>query len=139
MDLAFFKSLRLVLAAFNWGAICFVQWIHYPLFRDVERSHFSAYHRKHVRNTTWLLGTSLSVEMVLNVFFLALYPHEFGSWICITCLSAGWLITFFMSVPQHRHLENGFEPRAHRLLLISNAIRVVSWGTLCSYLMVQGD
>ena len=64
----FFLKLRLILASFNWGAICFVAVVHYPLFADVSLDHFTRYHKKHVSRTSLLLGATLTLEMLLNVF-----------------------------------------------------------------------
>jgi len=122
------QSLQLAICAFNWGAICFVQAVHYPLFADIPEGVFTHYHRKHVHRTTFLLGLSLSLEMLLNVFLLDQVP--------LLLLGAGWMITFFVSVPQHRKLERGFSRAAHRILLLSNWGRVLCWGGLCFYLLI---
>jgi len=120
-----FQSLQLALCAFNWGAICFVQAVHYPLFADVPETVFTAYHRKHVQKTTLLLGFSLTFEMLLNIFLMDLVPLLF--------LGIGWGITFFVSVPQHRKLEKSFSEKAFRTLLNSNWGRVLCWGCACIY------
>ncbi len=122
------QSLQLALCAFNFGAICFVQVVHYPLFADVPEAVFKEYHRKHVQKTTLLLGTTLTLEMFLNIFLMDLVP--------LLLLGMGWGITFLVSVPQHRNLEKGFSREAHRVLLLSNLGRVLCWGSLCTYHLV---
>lgn len=134
MTLTTFENLRFFFAAFNLGAICFVQWVHYPLFQQVSASAFPEYHRRHVIQTTWLLGTTLFLEMLLNFWIFSADPKSLDNGICLGLLAAGWFITFFYSVPQHRKLEQGFELQAHRKLLISNWLRVASWGALCVFL-----
>jgi len=121
-------QLDLILTAFNWGAICFVSGVHYPLFADVSVTHFVNYHRKHVSRTTLLLGTSLSLEMFLTGFRFLSGPHNLIHSMPLVFLILGWLITFLISVPQHRQLEHGFSEKAHRILLFSNWARVATWG-----------
>jgi hypothetical protein len=122
------EKLALILTAFNWGAICFVSVVHYPLFADVHRDFFVSYHRKHVTRTTLLLGTTLSLEMVLQLFLFSVGPKDLSHYLILSFLGAGWIITFLVSVPQHRKLEQGFSQQAHQILLLSNWGRVVCWG-----------
>ncbi|NBX76273.1 MAG: hypothetical protein EBQ92_06945 [Proteobacteria bacterium] len=122
------EKLVLILAAFNWGAICFVSVVHYPLFADVHSDVFVEYHRKHVTRTTLLLGSTLSLEMVLQIFLFLMGPKDLFSTLPLLFLGAGWLITFLVSVPQHRKLEQGFSKQAHQILMLSNWGRVVCWG-----------
>lgn len=122
------EKLALILAAFNWGAICFVSVVHYPLFADVGANVFVAYHREHVTRTTLLLGTTLSVEMLLNLLRFFEGPKDISHSLSIIFLAVGWGITFLVSVPQHRKLERGFSSTAHRILIWSNWGRVVAWG-----------
>lgn len=124
----FLDIVRLVLCAFNFGAICFVQVVHYPLFDKVGDSSFQRYHQLHVLRTTFLLGTTLSLEMLLNIGTFFLHPFSWHRSLPLIFLVIGWAVTFFMSVPQHNKLERGFSEKAHRTLLISNWIRVLCWG-----------
>jgi hypothetical protein len=122
------EKLALILAAFNWGAICFVSVVHYPLFADVHRDFFVSYHKKHVTRTTLLLGTTLSLEMMLQLFLFGVGPKDFSHTLPLFALATGWIITFLVSVPQHRKLEKGFSERAHHILVLSNWGRVFCWG-----------
>ena len=38
-----------------------------------------------------------------------------------------WISTATLQVPQHRRLERGFDPSAHRTLVLTNWVRVVAW------------
>lgn len=130
-----FEKLALVLAAFNWGAIFFVSVVHYPLFADVDRIQFVAYHRKHVAKTTLLLGTTLSLEMLLNFFLFFEGRRDVKSVLPLIFLAVGWAITFLVSVPQHKKLERGFCEKAHHRLMLSNWARVVAWGVVVIFLI----
>jgi len=127
------EKLLLILAAFNWGAICFVSVVHYPLFADVHEAVFVKYHQKHVSRTTLLLGTTLSLEMVLQVLWFFEGPKDLSRGLPLSFLGLGWLITFLVSVPQHRKLEQGFSKKAHQILMVSNWGRVVCWGVVTWY------
>lgn len=128
ISIELFQKLRLLFASFNWGAICFVSVVHYPLFADVSVEHFTRYHKKHVSRTSLLLGTTLSLEMLLNVFGFFVFQGSSVTQLPLLFLMAGWLITFLVSVPQHRKLETGFCSRAHQILMLSNWARVICWG-----------
>ncbi|MFM8269281.1 MAG: hypothetical protein ACKN9V_03755 [Pseudomonadota bacterium] len=122
-------NLQFFFAAFNFGAILFVQWVHYPLFRNVGEDSFVRYHQLHVSRTTLLLGTSLFCEMLLNLWLAQPIP--------LILLSIGWIATFLVSVPQHGQLEKGFLEQAHRTLLFSNLVRSIAWGALTVYLIFR--
>jgi len=133
----FWDLFRIILCAFNWGAICFVQIVHYPLFSEVGRDNFVPYHQLHVARTSLFLGATLTIEMILNLGLVLLKPFSWNEALPIAFSCIGWIVTFFMSVPQHRKLENGFSEKAHRNLLISNWIRVVCWGGALGALSVR--
>lgn len=129
------RVIQLFLASFNLGAICFVQVVHYPLFSDVPEKAFRSYHRKHVQKTTLLLGVTLTLELFLNFFIFFEGSLSVRESIPIGFLGVGWLTTFSISIPQHRKLEHGFNKKNHRILVGSNAVRVMSWGGLTAFLI----
>lgn len=128
MDINYLDNLRYLLCSFNLGAICFVQWVHYPLFSEVGSPNFQRYHKRHVTRTSLLLGTTLSIEMLVNLGMLFLNPFSWRGNLPLFFLIIGWGVTFLVSVPQHRQLEAGFSEKAHKTLLLSNLIRVLCWG-----------
>ncbi|NBX92241.1 MAG: hypothetical protein EBQ85_03300 [Proteobacteria bacterium] len=130
-----FYKLQFALCALNFGAILFVQAVHYPLFRNVGAESFSHYHKLHVSRTSLLLGTTLFLEMVLNVYLMFLSPVNPRHFISFSLLLIGWLVTFFVSVPQHQQLEAGFQETAHKRLLFSNLLRVLAWGGCFTFLL----
>ena len=129
------QSLQLALCAFNFGAICFVQVVHYPLFADIPEAVFNEYHRKHVHKTTLLLGITLTLELFLNIFIFLQGTQTLRAALPICFLILGWATTFLISVPQHQKLGTGFNQKAYRILLRSNAVRVLSWGGLTGCLL----
>lgn len=128
MDTHYLDTLRFLFCSFNLGAICFVQVVHYPLFSEIGREHFQNYHKLHVSRTSLLLGVTLSIEMLINLSIFFLRPFSWFETLPLIFLGTGWLVTFLVSVPQHRKLEKGFSEKAHITLLISNWVRVLVWG-----------
>jgi sterol desaturase/sphingolipid hydroxylase (fatty acid hydroxylase superfamily) len=60
---------------FMVGLIWFVQVVHYPLFAAVPAGEpFAAYHRQHVRRTTWVVAPVMLVELVTAVALLLARP-----------------------------------------------------------------
>jgi|LakMenE18May11ns_1017448.scaffolds.fasta_scaffold9303500_1 hypothetical protein len=135
----FLYQFRFALCAFNFGAIAFVQWVQYPLFAKVNSDSFISYHRSHVSRTSILLGTTLFLEMLINVLLFLSEPTNSFFYFPLLCLSVGWIVTFTVSVPQHRKLEKGFENKSHRTLLFSNLVRVFCWGGAVVFLLIKGQ
>lgn len=48
-------------------------------------------------------------------------------WAGLDLIGVIWLSTRLLQVPQHRVLEAGSDPGAHRVLVASNWIRTVAW------------
>ena len=110
------------------GLIWFVQVVHYPLMGSVGVSEFTEYEARHNQFTTWVVAPIMLVEAGTAVFLLRssiLSPSL--AWIGLAALAVIWLSTFFIQVPQHTTLLNGFDESAWRTLVRSNWIRTVTW------------
>jgi hypothetical protein len=125
--------LLLTQAAATWtmvGLIWFVQIVHYPLFRQVGVQPFPDYEIAHSHLTTWVVGPPMLIEGV-SAFFLLLYrPAAISAthaWLGVVLLLLIWFSTAFLQVPQHTLLAQGFDPGAHRFLVLSNWLRTVAW------------
>lgn len=111
---------------FMTGLIWFVQIVHYPLFAVVPAGGFAAYENNHVRRTTWVVAPVMLAEAVTGCLLFAASPTlSFG--INVALLGVIWLSTLLLQVPQHRLLEQGLDPRAHRVLVQSNWVRTAAW------------
>jgi hypothetical protein len=110
------------------GLIWFVQVVHYPLMGLVGPG-FKEYERCHMSRTKWIVAplmlTELSTNLLLfwrpgglNRGFLA---------VGLLLLSAIWLSTFLLQVPQHQRLARGFDVLAHQRLVSSNWLRTFAW------------
>jgi hypothetical protein len=121
---------NLVATAFMTGLIWFVQVVHYPLFARVGRDDFAAYEASHARLTTLVVGPVMLVEAATAALLLVVPPlgvPRWALWVGLALVVGIWLITAFLSVPQHSTLQAGFDERAHGSLLWSNWLRTFAW------------
>jgi hypothetical protein len=112
------------------GLCLFVAVVHYPLFAQVGRADFPAYSQQHARRTTWIVAPLMLLEAATATWLVLTPPPgvaPWWPWANAAALAVIWLITFALNVPQHARLAAGFDPRTHRALLTSNAVRTILW------------
>ena len=112
------------------GIIWFVQIVHYPLFSQVQASTFQLYEHHHARLTTYVVAPAMLAELATGAWLLwqrpaALLPVQV--WLGVGLLAVIWLSTFFVQVPYHSQLEQGFDPAIHHKLVTSNWLRTLAW------------
>ena len=112
------------------GVIWFVQIVHYPLFNQVGEATFNLYEMHHARLTTYVVAPAMLIEMATGLWLLwqrpvAILPVQV--WLGMGCLATIWLSTFFVQVPQHDLLAQGFDPLIHPKLVTSNWLRTIAW------------
>jgi uncharacterized membrane protein len=123
---------------FMVGLIWFVQIVHYPLYANVGRDHFSDYEALHNRMTTWVVGPAMLVELVTAVMLVKYSPSASSmlAWMGVGLLVVIWISTAALSVPAHDVLTAGFSEGAYRKLVNTNWIRTVAWTARGVILMV---
>jgi len=124
---------------FMAGLIWFVQVVHYPLFGQVGSADFSAYQRLHSRNTTWVVGPPMLIELVTAVA-IAWRGGGTWTWVALALLATAWGSTWLLQVPAHARLERGFDAATHRRLVNTNWVRTVGWsarGVIAIVLLTQ--
>ena len=111
------------------GLIWFVQVVHYPLMKNVGSRGFRDYEKSHMSRTTRLVVPLMLLELGTNLLLFwrpgALNRNVVA--IGLLLLAAIWLSTYFLQVPQHNRLSQGFDLRAHRRLVASNWLRTFAW------------
>ncbi len=125
---------------FMAGLIWFVQVVHYPLFAHVGAAGFAAYERLHSRNTTWVVGPPMLVELGTAIL-VALSVGNPLSWAGLALLAVIWGSTWALQVPAHVRLERGFDAATHRRLVNSNWVRTLAWSArsvIAIVLLMQG-
>jgi len=115
---------------FMTGLIWFVQVVHYPLMAQVGRIGFGDYESAHVRLTTWVVAPAMLVEAGTALLLAVSRPPRVSAaacWVALGLVVLIWSSTLLLQVPRHNALTNGFDAKAHRLLVLSNWVRTVGW------------
>jgi hypothetical protein len=112
------------------GLIWFVQVVAYPLFARVAAADFPAYHEAHSRLITYVVAPLMLGELWGAVAWL-IWPLDEAprqvAWVGAALAVAAWVVTVFVSVPQHNILARGFDARAYDVLLVTNWLRTAVW------------
>ncbi|NOT80256.1 MAG: hypothetical protein HOP07_14775 [Bacteriovoracaceae bacterium] len=112
------------------GIIVLIQFIHYPLFVQVGKDSFAKYHSEHMRLTSIVIAIPMLIELITLGTLFYLTPVYRSDWAMLTnafLLIFIWSVTFFLSVPQHNILANGFDHQAWKLLVNTNWFRTIAW------------
>lgn len=125
--------LQIAVTLYMTGLIWFVQVVHYPLFDGVGLEHFVLYENRHTSLTTLVVAAPMLIEICLALW-LVLFPlppedpwAKPLAWTGLGLAALLWFVTAFVSVPQHRVLSEGFDTRAHQILVLSNWLRTFGW------------
>ncbi|HRH42602.1 MAG TPA: hypothetical protein PKY82_13320 [Pyrinomonadaceae bacterium] len=129
---------NLVSIVFLTGVIWIIQFVQYPFFAQVGPENFPKYHASHTFWITPVVAPAMIIELITS-FFLIIYPPENIDskliWLGLILTLAVWASTFFLQVPMHEKLAQGFDADAHKFLVNSNWIRTIAW-SLHSLLVV---
>lgn len=124
--------LNLAATLFMTGLIWLVQLVHYPLFARVHPDAFPGYHAAHSQLITWIVAPVMLVELLTaGGLLLAQPPHPrlpaWPLWLGAALVLAIWLSTALLQIPAHTTLSQGFQPDAHRALVLTNWVRTLAW------------
>lgn len=111
------------------GVIWFVQIVHYPLYKKIKEG-FPSYERMHLRYASYLLSPVLIVELITALFVVGCAsPGEMAELAAynLIILILIWITTLLFQISQHQKLAIKFSLHQHKMLLMSNWIRVVLW------------
>jgi len=109
------------------GLIWFVQIVHYPLFLEIPREHFSDYERLHQLRTGWLVAPLMLMELGTGAWVLFQHLNSWVIWAEMGLLLLIWASTFFIQMPLHRSLGKEVNPAKQTTLVHSNWFRTVAW------------
>ncbi len=111
------------------GLIWFVQIVHYPLLAAVGKDGFTEYERKHCIYTSFAV-----IPVMLTELFCAAIWFVIPSWLLPWQYCTGffllliiWGSTFFLQVPQHNKLSQGYNEEAQQELVKTNWWRTAAW------------
>jgi hypothetical protein len=101
----------------------------YPQLAGVAAAEFVAYEQAHQRRVTVLVGPLFGALVLSSLAVLLRPPADVPRLLVIAAVlpTALLLITTAVgAVPQHRRLAAGFDPSAHRRLLVVDTLRLVA-------------
>ena len=135
IQLHFFSTLLMT------GVIWFVQLVHYPSFRFIDKGVGQEAAQFHQRKTGILVIPLMLVEigtaiLLMGSSWIMLYGTYL--WINLGLLFFIWGVTFLRMVPLHRQLANRMDDEVISSLVSTNWIRTILWtmraGLLLSFL-----
>lgn len=117
-------------SCFLMGLIWTIQIVHYPLMAKVGAQGFAEYERLHSTMITPLVGPAMLVEAAVVGMLLLQRPAAIPGWMPwagAALVALIWAVTFFVSVPCHAALAEGFDAQAHARLVDTNWLRTLAW------------
>ncbi|MEO0474224.1 MAG: hypothetical protein AAF206_31745 [Bacteroidota bacterium] len=119
------------------GVIWFVQIVHYPLFAEVGPDQFTQYEGLHVRWTGYIVGPLMLLELGSGLLLFLGMEGSNRWWIggAMVALGLIWLSTFFLQVPLHGQISQGFDLAAIKRLVSTNWIRTILWSLRAGILL----
>lgn len=120
--------LHFVVTCVMAGIMWFVQIVYYPNLAVVGRDSFVFYQQEHVRRVTVIAWTMLFLELISGIVLVCLRHAPWiwaGLLVNIVLLLGIWWSTFFVQVPLHHLLEQGWDEAAHARLVRTNWFRTV--------------
>jgi hypothetical protein len=122
--------LNFAAAAYLTGLIWTVQVVHYPSFGLVPKAAWATFHAAHTRRMSYVVLVPMVVELGLALWLAwagrAALPGGSGWW-SLALVVLVWAATFFISVPFHNRLAEGYDYIAIDGLIRTNWFRTVLW------------
>ncbi len=121
---------HLAVTAFMVGLIWYVQVVHYPLMAGWPAEDFPRYEAAHRERTGWIVVPVMLTEGLLAAALVVRRPRGVAVWlpaVGLMALVALQVSTFFIQVPCHERLAQGWDPATHAWLVESNWIRTAAW------------
>ena len=122
--------LNFAAAAYLTGLIWTVQLVHYPSFGLVPKAAWAAFHAAHTRRMSYVVLAPMVLELGLAIGLAwagrRLLPGAAGWW-SLGLVGLAWAVTFFISVPFHNRLAQGFDYITIDGLTRTNWLRTLAW------------
>ncbi len=112
------------------GIIWVVQIAQYPFFVHVKDENFVSFHRTYTSWITPIVAPLMLLELftgVALVFFSSENLDYPLFWTGLVLILLIWASTFFLQVPLHDRLAQGFDVKTHAALVKTNWIRTILW------------
>ncbi len=113
-----------------FGIIWLVQIVHYPLFSFTSEEKYREFHAAHMNLISYVVAPMMIIEAITAILLL-FYPPPNSDWRLVLfgtgLIAVVWASTFFIQVPLHEKLAEGFDSNLHRSLINTNWIRTFAW------------
>jgi hypothetical protein len=122
--------LLIIHCAVTWalvGLIWTIQIVHYPVFKDVGRESFIAYHQRHMTLITWVVGPLMLAEVSSAALLLYFGERSLHFGLSLGALALIWGTTWFCQVPLHHKLTQGYDTPTLQRLVRTNLWRTLGW------------
>jgi len=121
--------INLTVSIFLTGLIWTIQLVHYPVLLKIEKPTFAADLTEHQKRISPLVAPLMVVELICSIWLLF---HFFSSYLLFSIVQLLlvliiWASTFFIQVPLHQKLVNGYDKPACKQLIYTNWIRTICW------------
>ena len=123
------------------GIIWLVQIVHYPLFSYASEEKYRLFHLAHMNRISFVVAPLMIVEAISGALIIFYPPENIDSRLLLIgagLILAIWLSTFFLQVPLHEKLAQGFDADVHRALVNTNWIRTVGWSLRSTLILWLG-
>jgi hypothetical protein len=112
------------------GIMWFVQIAYYPNLACIGPAEFVRYQHEHIRRVTAVAWTMLIVELatalILPLLAAPLLMRSLAA-ANLLLLLVVWYSTWFVQVPLHKVLEQGYRAEVHRRLVQTNWVRTICY------------
>ena len=108
------------------GVILMTQLITYPSFLKIDKNDFVSFHKKYVRNISFIAVPIMILEL-LTLVYMNFYINNLLFMKSLLVLIVIWLVTFIIIVPIHNRLSKRLEIDNIVSLIRYNWIRTVLW------------
>lgn len=115
---------------FLCGLIWLIQILHYPFFANLERENYTKYQQRHMYLISFLVIPVMLMELITSVL-LVFQPSDFQVEFIIGLILVVliWASTFFVQMPIHQKLLQGYDREIIQNLVSTNWIRTIGWTT----------
>lgn len=120
-------GLQIFSCFFMTGVISVIQFIHYPIFSQIERTGFTAFHSKHSNALGLIAGPLMTAELASAIWI----ARSNSAWLVLNVILVFslWILTFAVSVPLHNRLSQGFDRETCHRLVKTNWPRSIIWAS----------
>jgi len=121
--------LHLIATSALFGAIWYIQLVHYPLYRFVGEKEFSAYHLRNIWATACVVVPLMLLEFLtgLWMWWYAAGLQKILFLVGLILIGVCWITTLFVQIPCHLILIRAKEERIVNRLIQMNWIRTLAW------------